>query len=126
MRRSHASLRQFLFGVLVLAVAGAAWAECVTGDLTPEQQTCCLAMDHDCGAAGMEMSCCRTEVPQLDSARVIASKSFLLAPALVSGPAAPLPQPRANLNALALVSFDLALFKLPDRPRHLFLSVFLI
>ena len=38
---------------LVIAMTGAALAECVTEDLTPEQKACCAAMGHDCGAVGV-------------------------------------------------------------------------
>lgn len=111
---------------LVVAIGGAAWAECVTEDLTPEQKACCAAMGHDCGAAGAEMGCCPTEPQTQDRAQATGVKSDLIPPALLTGPLALLPEPHVRLRAVTAASFDRETLKLPDRPAYLLLSVFLI
>ncbi len=111
---------------LVLAIAGAAWAQCVTEDLTPEQKACCAAMGHDCGATGVEMGCCPTEPQTQDRVQVSGVKPDLVAPALLTGPLALLPEPHVRLGVVAAASFDRETLKLPDRPTYLVLSVFLI
>lgn len=111
---------------LVLAIAGAAWAECLTEDLTPEQKACCAAMGHDCGAVGAEMGCCPTEPQTQDRAQAPGVKPDLVAPVLLTGPLALLPEPHVRLGVAAAASFDRETLKLPDRPTYLVLSVFLI
>jgi hypothetical protein len=111
---------------LVVAIAGAALAECVTEDLTPEQKACCAAMGHNCGAAGAEMGCCPTEPQTQDRVQASGVKPDLVAPVLLAGPLAILPEPHVRLHAVAAVSFDREALKLPDRPTYLVLSVFLI
>jgi hypothetical protein len=111
---------------LVLAIAGGAWAECLTEDLTPEQKACCAAMGHDCGAAGVEMGCCPTEPQTQDRAQASGVKPDLVAPVLLTGPLALLPEPHVRLGVVAAASFDRETLKLPDRPTYLVLSVFLI
>jgi hypothetical protein len=111
---------------LVIAIAGAAWAECVTEDLTPEQKACCAAMGHDCGAAGAEMGCCPTEPQTQDRVQATGTKPDLVAPALLTGPLALLPDPHVRLQAVAAASFDRETLKLPGRPAYLLLSIFLI
>jgi len=123
-------MRRFLRPVLVLglvvALAGSAWAECLSGELTPEQKACCAAMGHDCGAAGQEMGCCSTEPQTQDRVQVVSVRPDVVAPALLTGPLALLPEPHVRLHAVAAASFDRETLKLPDRPAYLLLSVFLI
>jgi hypothetical protein len=111
---------------LVIAMTGAALAECVTENLTPEQKACCAAMGHDCGAAGVEMGCCPTEPQTQDRVQASGVKPELIAPAVLTGPLAVLPQPYVRLHAVAAASFDRETLKLPERPAYLLLSVFLI
>ena len=111
---------------LVIAMTGAALAECVTEDLTPEQKACCAAMNHDCGAAGVEMGCCPTEPQAQDRVQAASIKPELLAPTLLTGPLALLPEPLVRVHLVAAGSFDREALKLPDRPTYLLLSVFLI
>lgn len=111
---------------LVLAIAGGAWAECLTEDLTPEQKACCAAMGHDCGAVGVEMGCCPTEPQTQDRAQASGVKPDLVAPVLLTGPLALSPEPHVRLGVAAAASFDRETLKLPDRPTYLVLSVFLI
>ena len=111
---------------LVIAITGAALAECVTEDLTPEQKACCAAMGHNCGAAGVEMGCCPTEPQTQDRVQASGVKPDVVAPVLVTGPLALLPEPHVRLDAVAAASFDRETLKLPDRPAYLLLSVFLI
>jgi hypothetical protein len=118
--------RTLLVVGLVGALAGSAWAECLSGDLTPEQQACCTAMNHDCGAAGVEMGCCPTEPPPPDRLQAAAIEHDVPAPAPVSGPAALPPEPYVRLRSALAASFDRETLKLPDRPTYLLLSVFLI
>jgi nitroreductase len=119
-------LRPFTVVALILALGGSAWAQCLTGDLTPEQKACCAAMNHDCGAAGVEMGCCPTEPQTQDRVQAVSIKPELLLPALLTGPLALLPEPQARVHLVAAGSFDREALKLPDRPRYLLLSVFLI
>lgn len=114
-----------VFG-LVLAVAGAAWAECVSTDLTPEQQACCAEMGHECGAVGVKMGCCPTEPQTQDRVQVASVKVDVVAPVPPTSPLALLPEPYVRLQAVAAASFDRETLKLPDRPAYLLLSVFLI
>jgi hypothetical protein len=123
MRRVLRSL--FVFG-LILAIGGSVWAECLTGELTPEQKACCVAMNHDCGAAGVEMGCCQTEPQTQDRVQAASIKPELLAPTLLTGPLALLPEPLVRVHLVAAGSFDREALKLPDRPTYLLLSVFLI
>lgn len=118
--------RPFIVLSLVVAIAGAAWAECVTEDLTPEQKACCEAMGHDCGAAGAEMGCCPTEPQTPERAQAARVKPDLDAPALATGPLALLPEPHVRLGAVAATAFSRETLKLPDRPAYLLLSVFLL
>lgn len=111
---------------LVVAMTGAALAECVTENLTPEQKACCAAMGHDCGAAGAEMGCCPTAPQTQDRVQASGVKPDLVAPVLLTGPLALFPEPDARLRVVAAASFDRETLKLPDRPTHLLLSVFLI
>ncbi len=111
---------------LVIAMTGAALAECVTEDLTPEQKACCAAMGHNCGAAGAEMGCCPTEPQPQDRTQVTGVKPDLAPPAVVTGPLALLPDLHERLRAVAAISFSRETLKLPDRPAYLLLSVFLI
>lgn len=111
---------------LVIAMTGAALAECVTEDLTPEQKACCAAMNHNCGAAGAEMGCCPTEPQTQDRVQASGVKPDLVAPVLLAGPLAILPEPHVRLHAVAAASYDRETLKLPDRPAYLLLSVFLI
>jgi hypothetical protein len=111
---------------LVVAMTGAALAECVTENLTPEQKACCAAMGHDCGAAGAEMGCCPTDPQTQDRVQPSGAKPELIAPAPLTGLLAELPEPYVRLHAVAATSFDRETLKLPDRPTYLLLSVFLI
>lgn len=111
---------------LVVALTGAALAECVTENLTPEQKACCAAMGHDCGAAGVEMGCCPTDPQTQDRAQASGVKPDLVAPVLLTGPLALLPEPDARLRVVAAASFDREMLKLSERPTYLLLSVFLI
>jgi len=119
-------LRPLLVFGLILAINGSAWAECLTGDLTPEQKACCAAMNHDCGAAGVEMGCCPIEPQTQDRVQAASVKPELLAPALLTGPLALLPEPHVRVHPVAAGSFDREALKLPDRPTYLLFSVFLI
>ena len=119
-------LRALIVFGLVTAMAGGVWAECATEELTPEQQACCAARGHNCGAPSAEMGCCPDEPPPQDRLQAVAAKSDLIAPALVTGPLALTPEPHVRLAAAAAASFGRETLKLPDRPTHLFLSVFLI
>jgi len=111
---------------LIVAIAGAAWAECLSGELTPEQKACCAAMNHDCGAAGAEMGCCSTESQTQDRVQAANVRPEVAAPALLTGPLALLPEPHVRLQPVAAASFDREALKLPERPTYLVLSVFLI
>lgn len=120
------AFRSLIVLSLVLAIAGAAWAECVSEDLTPEQKACCAAMSHNCGAAGAEMGCCPTEPQTQDRVQASGVKPDLIAPVLVKGPLALLPEPYVRVRAVAASSIDRETLRLPDRPTYLLLSVFLI
>lgn len=111
---------------LVVALAGTSWAECLSAELTPEQKACCLAMNHDCGAAGAEMGCCPTDPQTQDHLQAAIVKPDVAAPVLLTGPLALLPEPHVRLHAAAAKSFDRETLKLPDRPTYLLLSTFLI
>ena len=111
---------------LVLAVAGAVWAECLSTDLTPEQQACCAEMGHECGAVGVKMGCCPTEPQTQDRVQVASVTVDVVAPVPPTSPLALLPEPYVRLHAVAAASFDREALKLPDRPAYLLLSVFLI
>ena len=120
------ALRPLVIFSLVIAITGAALAECVTEDLTPEQKACCAAMGHNCGAAGSEMDCCPTEPPPQDRAQATGVRPDLSPPVVVTGPLALLPEPHERLGALAASAFSRETLKLPDRPAYLLLSVFRI
>lgn len=120
------AFRPLVVLTVVFAIAGAALAECVTEDLTPEQKACCAAMGHNCGAAGAEMGCCPTEPQTQDRVQASGVKPDLVAPVLLTGPLALLPEPHVRLHAVAAVSFGREALKLPDRPTYLLFSVFLI
>lgn len=111
---------------LVIAVAGAAWAECVPEDLTPEQKACCVAMGHNCGAAGIEMGCCPNEPQTQDRVQAPGVKPDVIAPVLMTSPFALLPEPHVRVRPVAAASYDRETLKLPERSPHLLLSVFLI
>lgn len=111
---------------LVIAIGGAAWAECVTEGLTPEQQACCAAMGHDCGAAGVEMGCCPTDPQIPDRMQAAGPRPPVAAPVLLTGSLALLPEPHLRVHAAAAASLDRDVLKLPDRPTYLLFSVFLI
>lgn len=111
---------------LMVAIGGSAWAQCLTGDLTPEQKACCEAMSHDCGAAGVEMGCCPTEPRTQERAQAPTIKPDLGAPALVTGPLDLMPEPHVRIHAVAAAAFDREALTLPERPTYLLLSVFLI
>lgn len=119
-------LRPALVLGLIVALAGSSWAECLSGDLTPEQKACCAAMNHDCGAAGVEMGCCTTEPQTQERAQAANVRLDVAAPALLTGPLAWLPEPHVRLHLVAAASFDRETLKLPNRPAYLLLSVFLI
>jgi hypothetical protein len=123
MRRA---LRPLVVFALTLALAGSAWAECLTGDLTPEQMACCAAMNHDCGAAGVEMGCCATDPQTPDRMQAVSSKPDPVVFTLLKGPLALLPEPHLRLHPPAAGTYDREALKLPDRPTYLLLSVFLI
>jgi hypothetical protein len=118
--------RPLLVVGLVIALAGAAWAECASGELTPAQQACCATMGHNCGAAGREMGCCPTDQQTQERVLAVAAKRLVSAPALLKGPLAVVPSPHLSLDTTAGQSFDRERLKLPDRPGHLVLSVLLI
>ena len=122
----RALFRPLIVLSLVVAMTGAALAECVSENLTPEQKACCAAMGHNCGAAGAEMGCCPTEPQTQDRVQASGVKADVIAPAPVTGPLALLPEPHVRLQAVAAASFDRETLKLPDRPAYLLLSVFLI
>jgi len=122
----RAAFRPLVVLSLVTAMTGAALAECVTENLTPEQKACCAAMGHNCGAAGAEMGCCPTEPQPPDRAPVTAAQPDLTPPAVVTGPLARLPDAHERLRAVAANSFSRETLKLPDRPAYLLLSAFLI
>jgi hypothetical protein len=124
--RMRSALRPLVVLSLVIAMTGAALAECVAENLTPEQKACCAAMGHDCGKAGAEMGCCPTEPQTQDRAQATGVRPDLIRPAVVSGPLALLPEPYERLRAVAASSFSRETLKLPDRPAYLLLSVFLI
>ena len=111
---------------LVVGIAAASWAECVSGELTPEQEACCASMGHDCGPAGVEMGCCPAEPQTPELAQTASVKPEVLAPALLTSPVALLPEPHVRLQPVAAASFDRETLKLPERPTYLVLSVFLI
>jgi hypothetical protein len=111
---------------VVVALTGTALAECVTDNLTPEQKACCAAMGHDCGTAGVEMGCCPPEPQTQDRVQASGVKPDLVAPVLLTGPPALLPEPDAQFRVVAAASIDRETLKLPDRPTYLLLSVFLI
>lgn len=119
-------LRPLVVLGLIVAISGAAWAECLSGDLTPEQKACCTAMHHDCGAAGVEMGCCSAEPQTQDRVPAASLKPDLGIPALVTGPLARLPEPHVRVHAVAAAAFDREALTLPERPTYLLLSVFLI
>jgi hypothetical protein len=53
----------------LLPLAVAAWAQCVgASQMTAEQQVCCAAMGHDCGATAKKQGCCSSEAPRVDAA----------------------------------------------------------
>jgi hypothetical protein len=122
----RAILRPLIVLSLVVAIAGAAWAECATENLTPEQKACCEAMGHNCGAAGVEMGCCTVEPQPRDLLQVSTAKPEVIAPDLLTGPVAVLPEPHVRLHAAAAASFNRETLRLPERPAYLLLSVFLI
>lgn len=111
---------------LIAAISGGAWAECLSGELTPEQKACCVAMGHDCGAAGVEMGCCSSEPQTQDRVQVSSGKQDLVAPALVTGPLALLSEPQPRIPAGYVASFGHDTLKLSNRPTYLVLSVFRI
>ncbi len=119
-------LRPFLALGLVVAVTGAAWATCVSGALTPEQRACCVAMNHDCGVAGIEMGCCTSEPHTSDFALTSAAGQAPVAPALVTGPLALLPAPHVPPHTGATQPFAREMLHLPDRPAYLLFSEFRI
>ena len=110
---------------LIVAITGAALAECVTENLTPEQKACCAAMGHACGAAVVEMACCPNEPLTQERVQASGVKPESFAPTLVTGPLAVLPPPALRLH-LSAALVDRETLKLPDRPTYLLLSVFLI
>lgn len=118
--------RSLLVLGLSVAIAGGAWAECLSSELTPEQKACCAAMNHDCGAAGVDMGCCTTESQTQDRLQTANVRPEVAAPALLTGPLALLPEPHVRLHAVAAASFDRETLKLPHRPAYLLLSAFLI
>lgn len=122
----HRRLRPLLVVALTLALAGSAWAECLTGDLTPEQMACCAAMNHDCGAAGGEMGRCATDPQTPDRMQAVSSKPDPVVFTLLKGPLALLPEPHLRLHAPAAGTGYREALRLPDRPTYLLLSVFLI
>lgn len=124
--RMRTAFRPLVVLSLVIAMTGAALAECVTENLTPEQKACCVAMGHNCGAAAAEMGCCPTEPQTQDRVQASGVKPELVAPVLLAGPLAILPEPHVRLHAVAAASYDRETLKLPDRPAYLLLSVFLI
>ena len=119
-------LRPLTVLILIVAMGGAAWAECVTENLTPEQKACCEAMRHDCGPAGAEMGCCPVEPQTPERVPAIHGKVHVDVPVPATGPAALLPEPHERLVAAAATAFHRETLKLPDRPAYLLLSVFLI
>lgn len=62
MRRGRWLVRRIRGVLVTLAVIGIALGEsatCVTDTpMTTTQMACCIAMGHDCGAAGQEHDCC--------------------------------------------------------------------
>jgi hypothetical protein len=72
------------------------------------------------------MGCCPTEPQTQDRVQVSGVKPDLVAPALLTGPFALLPEPHVRLGVVAAASFDRETLKLPERPTYLVLSVFLI
>lgn len=119
-------LRPLLVLGLIAAISGGAWAECLSGELTPEQKACCVAMGHDCGAAGVEMGCCSSEPQTQDRVQAPSGKQDLVTPALVTGPLAVLPEPFVRLYAGVGTPFGRETQHRSDPPTHLLLSVFRI
>lgn len=111
---------------LVLGLASATWAECLSVDLTPEQMACCVEMGHECGAVGVKMGCCPTEPQTQDRVQAASVKIDVIAPVPSTSPLALLPEPHVRLHAVAAAAFDRDSLKCPERPAYLLLSVFLI
>lgn len=120
--------RLLLAAFLVMTVSAAAWADCWLGELTPEERVCCLAMGHDCDAAGMEMSCCQAPEPAQDHSVAAFSTSIAAPEAPVVGPFhVDYDQPFHDRAATSLVrAFELELSSLPRPPTYLRLSALLI
>ena len=60
--RHHARLTA---SASLVAMAFVVSATCVSAaQMTPEQHACCEAMQHDCGKAAVEMSCCGGKADQ--------------------------------------------------------------
>lgn len=111
---------------LVTGLAGAAWEQCLSNEMTPEMKACCEAMNHDCGAAGAEMGCCPTEPPAKERQHAATLKAGIDTPAPVTGPLAFEPWRRLPVPEAVAVAFTRETLKLPDRPTYLRLSTLLI
>lgn len=83
-------------------------------------------MEHNCGAAGVEMGCCPTEPQPPDRAQLGSVKPELDARSLLSSPITFLPRPHVRYVPIGGASFDRETLRLPGHPTYLVLSVFLI
>lgn len=83
-------------------------------------------MQHDCGAAGVEMGCCSTKSQTQGRVQAASVKSDPGPSVLVTGPLAWLSEPHERVEVLAVTAFDRDALNLPARPTYLLLSVFLI
>jgi hypothetical protein len=111
---------------LVIGLLAASGATCFATNLTPAEHACCALMAPDCGAADMDMSCCKVEAPAQQQAPASAIEHGISVPRPIAGPLALAPESPLRVQPGAPGFFDRAAPRLSTRAVHLVLSVFLI
>lgn len=95
--------------------------------MTASQMACCVTVDHECSAAGMDKSCCTTGARDTNQAPASIFVKVQSAPVATAVPAARalLTSGPSRLGA-AFEAFGREILKLPERPTYLLVSTFLI
>lgn len=117
--------RSFGAALLIGAFAAGLWASCAAE--TQAQMACCAGADHDCGPSMDNASCCVTDAQSRDSSATLALAPALRPPSPAVLPAAVvLPVDHVARAWLACEAFGRQILRIPEQPRYLLASTFLI
>ena len=110
---------------LALALTLVSSATCVLGaDMSQAQETCCAAMDSDCGAMAVKQDCCAYNAQTVGGLTALPPPVSLLAPPALVAMDVPPTAPENEIGLLRPAAFDAGAPNPSTRPTYLFVSAF--